>query len=178
MRSLIARICRWLETTVDWSGRLGLWMVVVLAALVGFNVFSRYVLGITFMGLRELEWHLLALIAMLSLSYTQKQRAHVHVDFVFQLFPMYLRYVVDLLVALLLVLLAAFMLKLSIPYAETAFRTGEGSSNPGGLPYRFIVKSFIPIGFLLLTLQAIATLLRAVFVLVTGREPDGEVPRP
>jgi TRAP-type mannitol/chloroaromatic compound transport system permease small subunit len=43
---------------------------------------------------------------------------------------------------------------LSIPYVEQAYRIGEGSPDPGGLPHRFIIKACLPLGFLLLALQA------------------------
>jgi TRAP-type mannitol/chloroaromatic compound transport system permease small subunit len=32
----------------------------------------------------------------------------------------------------------------------------EGSPDPGGIPYRFILKSFIPAGFILVLLQGIS----------------------
>ena len=38
---------------------------------------------------------------------------------------------------------------LSIPYFLLSWNIGEGSANPGGMDYRYIVKSLIPIGFAL-----------------------------
>ncbi|WP_198669137.1 hypothetical protein [Elioraea thermophila] len=38
----------------------------------------------------------------------------------------------------------------------------EGSANPGGIPYRWALKALIPLGFLLLALQAASSALRAV----------------
>ncbi len=49
---------------------------------------------------------------------------------------------------------------LSIPYVEQSWSVGEGSSNPGGLDARYIVKSAIPIGFALLFLQSLAHAIR------------------
>ena len=43
-----------------------------------------------------------------------------------------------------------------------SYRIGEGSPDPGGLPYRFIIKAFIPAGFVLLALQSLALTLRAL----------------
>ncbi len=37
---------------------------------------------------------------------------------------------------------------------------GEGSPDPGGLPYRFLLRAFIPLGFALLALQAAAQAIR------------------
>ena len=37
-----------------------------------------------------------------------------------------------------------------------SFLIGETSPDPGGLPYRFILKSAIPIGFLLVLIQGVS----------------------
>ncbi len=43
-----------------------------------------------------------------------------------------------------------------------SYITGEVSPDPGGLPYRYLVKSLIPIGFTLILIQGLAVLLKAV----------------
>ncbi|SVD18828.1 uncharacterized protein METZ01_LOCUS371682, partial [marine metagenome] len=40
-------------------------------------------------------------------------------------------------------------------------RLGERSDSPVGLPYRFIIKAFIPIGFGLLGLAGLSRMIRA-----------------
>jgi TRAP-type mannitol/chloroaromatic compound transport system permease small subunit len=44
----------------------------------------------------------------------------------------------------------------SIHFVQKAWLAMEGSPDPGGIPFRFIVKGFIPVGFLLLLLQGIS----------------------
>ena len=38
----------------------------------------------------------------------------------------------------------------------------EGSPDPGGLPYRYLLKIFLPLGFGLLMIQGVANLMQAV----------------
>jgi TRAP-type mannitol/chloroaromatic compound transport system permease small subunit len=51
------------------------------------------------------------------------------------------------------------------PFVGNAFAMGEGSPDPGGLPYRFLLKAAIPVGFALLILQGVAQMLRALMTI-------------
>jgi TRAP-type mannitol/chloroaromatic compound transport system permease small subunit len=51
---------------------------------------------------------------------------------------------------------AALVVWLSLAYVSQSWSIGEGTANPGGIEYRYIVKSLIPIGFSLLFLQSLA----------------------
>jgi TRAP-type mannitol/chloroaromatic compound transport system permease small subunit len=52
------------------------------------------------------------------------------------------------------------------PFVANAFAMGEGSPDPGGLPYRFLLKAAIPVGFGLLLLQGVAHMLRSLQTLL------------
>lgn len=41
-------------------------------------------------------------------------------------------------------------------FAQNSYAMLEGSPDPGGIPYRFVVKSLIPFGFSLLCLQGVS----------------------
>ena len=43
----------------------------------------------------------------------------------------------------------------SLPFVADSYSILESSPDPGGLPYRFIIKSIIPIAFFLLMIQGI-----------------------
>lgn len=59
-----------------------------------------------------------------------------------------------LLPFILLVLIAA------VPFVLYSFETGEVSEAPGGLPFRWVIKSFLIIAFLLLLFSLTARLSR------------------
>jgi TRAP-type mannitol/chloroaromatic compound transport system permease small subunit len=50
---------------------------------------------------------------------------------------------------------------LSFRYVGQSWGQGEGSANPGGIPARYVLKAFIPAGFLLLALQFAALCLKS-----------------
>jgi TRAP-type mannitol/chloroaromatic compound transport system permease small subunit len=54
----------------------------------------------------------------------------------------------------------------SWPFVANSFSMGEGSPDPGGLPYRYLLKAAIPAGFALLLIQGIASILRNLLVIL------------
>src|SRR5690606_39939852 len=57
----------------------------------------------------------------------------------------------------------------SLDWVELSWRVREGSPNPGGLA-RYPLKAVIPIGFMLLFLQGVSHLIKAVAFLTGHRE--------
>ena len=55
-------------------------------------------------------------------------------------------------------------------FVENAFYYMEGSPDPGGLPYRFLLKGTLLIAFSLLMLQALADLMRNILTLSNNSE--------
>ena len=158
MRKIIDHI----EDLVEWTGGLARLCVLALVLLVAINVLLRYLFSIGPVSLQELEWHLVSPIALLGLSYSMKHRADVRVDFLYCKLTASKQGYVDLLTALLVMAIGVYITWLSLAYVEQSFQLNEGSPDPGGLSMRFLLKSFIPIGFTLLILQGIADALRAI----------------
>jgi TRAP-type mannitol/chloroaromatic compound transport system permease small subunit len=74
--------------------------------------------------------------------------------------PPALRHIIEIMTGILTTVFAVIVVKLSLPFVEQAWRIGEGSPNPGGMPYRAALKALIPIGFALLAVQGLAHTLR------------------
>jgi TRAP-type mannitol/chloroaromatic compound transport system permease small subunit len=167
--STILRISSVLEAVVDIFGRLAAWTCVALVLLVAGNVLVRYFFHTGTIWLQELEWHLISPIALLGMSYSLLRGDQVRVDFLFENLPGPVRAGIEIFTGFLLIIFSVAIIKLSIPFVYQAYRVGEGSPNPGGLGYRFILKSFIPLGFGLLAIQAACHMLRHSIILYSGR---------
>jgi len=150
-----------LESIVDWTGRGTAWVCLFIVVLVAFNVILRYAFRLGPVALQELEWHLMSPIALIGMSYAMRHSAHVRVDIFYERFSLKVQTLVDIFSALLTVVVSIIIIKLSLGFVEQAYSIGEGSPDPGGLPYRFLLRSFIPLGFTLLAIQAAAQLLRS-----------------
>lgn len=169
---LIKRI----EAISEWSGRAASWLILLLVLIIGFDVAMRYLFQIGSVALQELEWHLFALIFLLGAAYTFKHDGHVRVDIFYnsRWMDARRRAWLDLLGGLFFLLPFCLLIIISAgPFVATAFALGEGSPDPGGLPWRYLLKAAIPVGFALLLLQGVAHMLRSVRTLVEGRpEPQ------
>ncbi len=149
-----------LESAIDWTGRGTAWICLVLVVLVAFNVILRYVFRLGPVALQELEWHLMSPIALIGMSYALRHGDHVRVDIFFDKFGKTLQEWIDLTAAVVTVIIAAIVFKLSLGFVDQAYSIGEGSPDPGGLPHRFLLRAFIPLGFALLGVQAVAQAIR------------------
>ena len=158
-------IARWIEALSEWTGRLVAWLVPALVLLITYDVAMRYLFHGGSIALQELEWHLFALLFLLGAAYTLKHDEHVRVDVLHNSAWMTRKRKawVDLLGGLVfLIPFCVLVISASWPFVSHAWLYGEGSPDPGGLPHRYLLKAAIPIGFGLLLLQGVASILRAI----------------
>lgn len=154
--TFVERLADAIEAVVDIFGRLAAVIGVGLVLLVAGNVFARYFFRTGTIWLQELEWHLIAPIALIGMSYTLLKGEQVRVDFLYEQMPRAFRQVIEIATGILTVIFAIIVVKLSLPFVEQAWRMGEGSPNPGGMPHRAVLKALIPLGFALLAAQGLA----------------------
>jgi len=165
---ILDRVARTISWISEWVGRLSAWLVVALILLVCYDVTMRYAFHDGSVALQELEWHLFALIFLFGAAYTLKHDEHVRVDVFYQANWMTpkRRAAVNLFGCLFLLLpFCCLMIYSSIPFVEQAYQWNEASPDPGGLPYRWLLKAMIPFGFVLLTLQGVALAIDSLRIL-------------
>lgn len=151
----------WLEAFIKWTGYLFAFIWIPLILLIVTNVVLRYAFRESYIALEELQWHLYAVGFMMALAYTIQADGHVRVDVLAERFTLRRRAWIELLGILCLMLpFALVVLYWGYPFVERAHRVNEVSAAPGGLPMRWIIKSFILWGFGLVVIAALARLLR------------------
>jgi TRAP-type mannitol/chloroaromatic compound transport system permease small subunit len=161
----LERLARRLDVVVEHAGRFGAWTGFALVLVMAGNVLMRYVFHKGSVAMQELEWHLMAPVSLLCIAYAIKHEGHIRVDILYGQMALRTQQVIELISCVLALLLCVILVYLSIPYVMQSYSILEGSPDPGGLPYRFIVNSMIPLGFVLLGLQSLASVLRAAAAL-------------
>ena len=169
----VQRIVGAIEGTVRLFGWVAAWICLGLVLLVAGDVFARYLFRTGAVWAQELQWHLISPIALFGMSYALLCGEQVRVDVLYERFPASVQRWIEVLGGVLMVFLGVTVAWLSIPWVEMSYVRGEGSPNPGGLPYRFLLKSLIPLGFLLLALQGLAHALRHGLALHAAPPPAG-----
>ena len=147
-------------------GRWTSWLTTFLVLVVSYDVFSRYLLNISIVGVQELEWHIFAVIFLLAAAYTYKIDEHVRVDVFYSNFSEKKKAWVNLLgVILFLIPFCVIVIYISEFFVFSSFRMGETSPDAGGLPARYILKSFIPLSFFFILLQGISQAFKSILIL-------------
>jgi TRAP-type mannitol/chloroaromatic compound transport system permease small subunit len=166
--SKAARVAAALERFIDWIGRFTAWLSLALVLIVAYDVLGRYVFGGASVATQEFEWHLVPPMALIGMVYTMRHREHVRVDFLYNALPPRGRAFIDLFGAVLAVVISVIFVEVSLGYVAQSYRIHEGSPDPGGLPDRWILKAFIPVGFGLLCVQCVAMCIQYGRELVRG----------
>lgn len=153
LRALSEKIDRLSERTGYWTS----WLTFILVLIICYDVFTRYVLNISSVGLQEMEWHIFALIFLMGGAYTLKIDDHVRVDVLYTKFSEKNKALVNFFGSILfLIPFCALLIFTSYGFVKTSFIMGETSPDAGGLPARYILKALIPISFFFILLQGIS----------------------
>ena len=134
-------------------------MVVVTVVVVGL----RYGLATSSIFLQESVMYMHGAVLMLGIAYALKENRHVRVDIFYARMSERRQALVDVTGHLLFLLPVSLLIFwTSLPYVANAWRVLEGSSEVGGVPAVFLLKTLIPIMALLLGLQGLNEIVRGV----------------
>ena len=150
-----------LKKIISKTGKISSWFSLALVLLISTDVLLRYVFNFSTAALYEMEWHLFAIIFLLASPYTLQQNKHVRVDVFYNNFSKRKKNIIDLIGNIIFLIPFSFIIfYTSLPFVEDSYSILESSPDPGGLPYRFIIKSIIPIAFFLLMIQGILNVIK------------------
>lgn len=164
-------LSRLIDGMSNLIGRAMMWFLLATTLISASNAIIRKIFNISSNAFLEIQWYLFAAVFMLGSGYAFLKNAHVRIDFISSKFSARGRNIVDVIGIIVFVFpLCYIMVKLSWPVFENAWVSGEMSSNAGGL-IRWPVYGVIPLGFVILALQAVSELIKRLAFL-TGDGPD------
>ncbi len=152
-----------LEQFSERTGMLVSWLVLAMVLLVSYDVAMRYFFQSGSVALQEMEWHLFSLIFLIGAAYTLKHDDHVRLDLFYKSKFMddRRRAWIDLFGSIfLLIPFCILIISSAWPFVYQSYIHLEGSPDPGGLPYRWILKASIPLGFTFLLLQGVSDIVK------------------
>ena len=137
------------------------WVWVALIGVVVLNVTMRYLFGEGRIEFEEIQWHLYAVGFLIGMAPCMDTDNHVRVDLFHAKMSLRQQAWVELYGLLLLFFpFVIAMLIFSFPFVAYSYEIGEVSDSPGGLPYRWVIKSFLTLSMTLMLLAAISRLSR------------------
>jgi TRAP-type mannitol/chloroaromatic compound transport system permease small subunit len=115
---------------------------------------------------QEMEWHLHAALFLLVLGYAYVKDAHVRIELVRDMLRPRTRVWIELMGCLLFMVPYCYVvMKYGIENAMRSYDIGESSAALTGLPYRFIIKSMLPVGFALIALAGLSVAMKCMVYL-------------
>jgi TRAP-type mannitol/chloroaromatic compound transport system permease small subunit len=164
-------ILKFSKNIIDAVGSLCSIIMILMVLNVFYDVVSRYFFNDVSIGMQELEWHLFAAMFMFGIGYTLKEDGHVRVDVFYDRLSARAQAIINILGAIFFALpITVLVLYFGSDYALEAFKMGEGSPDPGGLPYRWIVRSIIPFSSVFLLLCILYVTLKNILRLNTSSQ--------
>ncbi|HYF58792.1 MAG TPA: TRAP transporter small permease subunit [Burkholderiaceae bacterium] len=158
--------------------RVAIWAVLVAVLVSAGNAAVRYLLSDSSNAWLELQWYLFAATVMLGAPFVLKVNEHVRVDVVYSRLAPRRQAAIDLFGFLVFLLPAIVLLGwMSWPYVVESWRTGETSSNAGGL-IRWPFKALVPLGCAMLAAQGVAEVVKRVAYLRGDYAMDTHYERP
>ena len=139
--------------------RLSFFLVILLSS----DVLLRYIFNFSTASLYELEWHVFAIIFLLGSVHTLHADEHVRVDVFYSKFSKKNKRLVNLIGNLFFLIPFGLVISYtSIPFVADSYNILESSPDPGGLPFRFLIKSMITISFFLLSVIGFMRIINSI----------------
>jgi TRAP-type mannitol/chloroaromatic compound transport system permease small subunit len=152
--NVLKTFSRWIDILNEWVGRGVAWVTLGLVLVVFTDVVMRYLFNTSFVFTQELEWHLFGFIFLIGAGYTLLHDGHVRVDIIYQRLGLKGQAWINLFGVIFFLIPGCLLVMItSWKFAANSFAILEGSPDPGGIPFRFILKGCIPLGFTLLLFQ-------------------------
>ncbi len=150
------------------------WLAIAMVLATLLVVILRYFFNTGAIILQESVMYMHGLFFLFGIPLGLSQNTHVRVDLLYSNFSKRRQAWIDGMGHLLLLLpLSIFILVTSIPYAAASWRVLEGSTEVGGLPAVFLLKTLIPVTAGLMCLQGISELIKQYLL---WRHPEEQTP--
>ena len=160
--SALLNLSRAIDGLNRWIGRWVIWLILASTVISALNAVVRKVFNYSSNAFLEVQWYLFAASFLIAAAYTLLNNEHVRIDVVVHRFSRRTQTWIDIFGFLFfLIPMCIAVIWLGMPTVLQAWRSGEMSSNAGGL-IRWPVYAMMPLGFSLLLLQGISELIKRV----------------
>jgi TRAP-type mannitol/chloroaromatic compound transport system permease small subunit len=167
---------------IDWFnhkvGYIASWMILLSCLVSAGNATTRKLFQLSSNGALEAQWYMFAATVMLGAAYCFKVNEHVRVDIIYGTRAPRTKAWIDIFGILVFLLPSMYLIgSLSFPTFMNAFKSGEMSSNAGGL-IRWPFMLLLPLGCALVWFQGLSELIKRVGFLTGTYNMDITYERP
>jgi TRAP-type mannitol/chloroaromatic compound transport system permease small subunit len=169
--NFLLQFSRLIDGLNERIGRAAIWLILVVVFISAGNAVMRFAFDWSSNALLEIQWYLFSAIFLACGAYVLLKNEHIRIDVIAgRLSPRAQNWIDVFGILVFLLPMALIIAWLSWPGFMNAWHSGEVSPNAGGL-IRWPVRLMLPVGFVLLILQALSELIKRIAFL-TGRGPN------
>jgi TRAP-type mannitol/chloroaromatic compound transport system permease small subunit len=171
MPAMLQQIASLINTINAALGKFVSYATFAMAIIMFAVVVLRYGFNLGWIAMQESVMYLHAAVFLLGSAFTFQHNGHVRVDVFYRNFSVKQQAKVNLFGSLIFMLpVSLYIGIICFNYVAESWRLFEGSREPGGLPFVYILKSFLLVFAISMVLQAIADIIKQALKL-TQREP-------
>lgn len=153
---MLIRVEQFYDRISRLMGRVLSYVLLLMTLNIFFDVIMRYSFHNSSVGMQEMEWHLFSVVILFGMSVALLDEAHVRVDFIYDRFHPKTKAVINIIGTIFFLMPLAILIFFgSFDYVRDSWEIGEISEDPGGLPFRWIIKGMIPLAFGFLIFSAV-----------------------
>lgn len=164
MQALLV-ISRGIDRVTAFIGKSVMWLILLAVLVSSGNAIVRKAFNWSSNSLLELQWYLFGAAFMGAAAYTLQQNEHIRIDVFYGTLTRKTQHWIDLFGHVFFTLpFTVLMTWLLVPYAVQAFRSGQISTNAGGLII-WPARAILALGFALLIAQALSEIIKKIAVM-------------
>jgi len=164
------RILNYIDNLSEWSGRVIMWLPILLTVVVSYDVIARYFFSSPTSWAFEVSWMLFSLHFMWGLAYTHRHHKNVRVDILFNRFSQRVKAILEIIFYIIIIFpFCAVVIKFSMDYAWASWEMKQHSTQTLFAPPLYPFKMLIPIAFSFLGLQVVAEFIRNIIIVIKGK---------
>ncbi len=170
MRALLG-LSAVIDAVNEFIGKWISWLILASILVSAGNAIIRKIFDMSSNAWLELQWYLFGAAFLAAAAYTLKQNEHIRIDIVYGMWPRRVQHWIDLLGHIFFLMpFALLMVFYLVPYVMLSYRSGEVSTNAGGLII-WPAKTMLLVGFFLLAWQGVSEIIKKIAIM-TGNMDD------
>ncbi|MGB3387484.1 MAG: TRAP transporter small permease subunit [Pseudaminobacter sp.] len=149
----------------SFIGRWIAWLILAAVLVSAGNAVIRKIFSMSSNAWLELQWYLFGAAFLLAAAYTLRDNEHIRVDILYGMFSRRTQHLIDLFGHVFFLMpFTLLMMFYLFPYVSLSYRSGEMSTNAGGL-ILWPAKSLLLISFIMLVVQGVSEIIKKIAIL-------------
>ena len=158
-------VSRAIDRFTETIGKSVMWLILVAVLVSAANAIIRKMFNMSSNAWLELQWYLFGAAFLLAAANTLQQNEHIRIDIFYGTRSRRTQHWIDLFGHVFFLLpFVALMSWMLVPYAWQALKSGQISTNAGGLLI-WPARALLAAGFVLLFLQALSEIVKKIAVM-------------